>query len=78
MAKPKKRSPQNGDRVSVRGEKGTFVVYSVNSMVEAANVKLMGTDHALSAMPWDALTFLDEEDESQAAARIVRESTQDK
>jgi len=61
MAKPKKRSPQNGDRVSVREEKGTFVVYSVNSMVEAADVKLMGKDHALSSIPWGALTFLDEE-----------------
>jgi len=37
----KEAQPQNGDRVSVRGEKGTFVVYSVNSMVEAVNVKLM-------------------------------------
>ena len=76
MAKPKKRSPQNGDRVSVRGEKGAFVVYSVNSMVEAADVKLIGKDLTLSAMPWDALTFLDEEDAIQAAARIVREATE--
>jgi hypothetical protein len=76
MVKPKKRSPQNGDRVLVRGEKGTFVVYSVNSMVETVNVKLMGTDHALGSIAWDALTFLDEEDESQAAARIVREATE--
>jgi hypothetical protein len=37
-----------------------------------------GVDFALSAIPWDSLTFLDEEDSSQAAARIVREATEDK
>src|SRR5260370_824569 len=61
MAKRRKRIPKNGDRVSVRGETGTFVIYGVNSFVQAADMKLIGKDLALSAIPWDALTFLDEE-----------------
>ena len=65
MTKRNKRIPKSGDRVAVRGEKGTFVIYSVDSSLQAAEIKLIDHDLALSSMPWDALTFLDAEDASQ-------------
>ena len=65
MTNRNKHIPKSGDRVAVRGEKGTIVIYSVDSSLQAAEVKLIDRDLALSSMPWDALTFLDAEDASQ-------------
>jgi hypothetical protein len=76
MAKPKNRIPQNGDRVEVRGQKGAFVVYSVSHKHQVVELKQIGQDFALSSIPWAALTFLDELDESQNALRVVREATE--
>jgi hypothetical protein len=76
MAKAKKRIPQNGERVSVRGQIGAFVIYSVSHKHQVAELKQIGQELALSSIPWSALTFLDELDESQNALRVVRESTE--
>jgi hypothetical protein len=76
MAHRKTRIPKKGDRVAALGHNGAFVVYSINISVRSAELKLIGHDLALSSIPWGALTFLDEEDASQAAARIVREATE--
>ena len=78
MANRKKRIPKIGDRVATEGRKGTFVIYSVNSGICAADLKQIGSDFALSTIPWRTLTFLDELDETQNALRIVRESTEGK
>jgi hypothetical protein len=39
---------------------------------------MIGHDFALDAIPWGALTYLDELDSGQNALRIVRESTENK
>ena len=62
--------PKNGDHVTARGETGTFVIYGVDRSLQTAELKRMGGELRLSSMPWDALTFLDKEDVSRAAARI--------
>jgi hypothetical protein len=62
----------------VLGQNGTFVVSSVDSLIENVLVKMIGRDFALDAIPWSALTHLDELDSSQNALRIVRESTENK
>jgi len=78
MANRKKRIPKTGDRVAALGQNGTFIVYSIDSSLRTAELKLIGHDFALSSIPWGALTFLDELDSSQNALRIVRESTEGK
>jgi hypothetical protein len=77
MAKRKRRIPEIGDRVTVLGQKGAFAVSSVDIAIEDVEVKMIGRDFALDAIPWDALTYLDELDESQNALRVVREATED-
>ena len=78
MAKRKKRIPKKGDRVAVLGQNGTFFVSSVDSIIENVLVKMIGHDFALDAIPWRALTYLDELDSSQNALRIVRKSKENK
>jgi hypothetical protein len=79
MAKRNKRIPKKGDRVAVLGQNGTFFVSSVDSIIENVLVKMIGHDFALDAIPWRALTYLDELDSSsENALRIVRESTENK
>jgi hypothetical protein len=75
MANRKKRIPKQGDRVVALGHKGDFVISSVDSDLCTAELKPTGRGFALSTIPWSTLTLLDEEDASQATARIVREAT---
>lgn len=77
MAKRKKRIPKIGDHVSVEGHKGAFIVSSIDSNTESAELKQIGHDLALSTIPWEDLIFLDELDESQNALRVVREATEE-
>jgi hypothetical protein len=76
MANRKNRIPKKGDRVSAAGHEGAFIVYSVDGSIKVAELKQIGRDFAISTVPWNTLRFLDEEDASQAAARIVREATE--
>jgi hypothetical protein len=78
MAKLKRRIPRKGDGVAVRGEDGTYAVYLVDKSLQSADLAKTGSDLRLASIPWDSLTFLDEEDDSQVAARIVREATEQK
>jgi hypothetical protein len=78
MAKRKSRIPKIGDHVSAVGRKGAFIISSVDSNTESAELKQIGHDLALSTIPWEELTVLDELDESQNAMRIVREATEGK
>ena len=70
----KNRIPKNGDHVTARGETDTFVIYGVERSLQTA-LTLIGGDLGLSSMAWDALSFLDKEDASRAAARIVKKAT---
>jgi hypothetical protein len=78
MVRRKKHVPKKGDRVTVFGQNGTFIVSSVDSAIKNVLVRMIGHDFALDAIPWGALTYLDELDSSQNALRIVRESTEGK
>jgi hypothetical protein len=72
----KTRVPKIGDRVTASGQNGAFVVYGIDSTLQCAELLLIGKELRLSSIPWSSLTFLDQEDASQAAARIVREATE--
>lgn len=58
MANPQQRIPEIGERVSVIGEPGEFLVTSVDSNAEAVELKQIGNDLALSTIAWDSLTIL--------------------
>jgi hypothetical protein len=64
MANRKTHIPKKGDRVAALGQNDAFIVYSVDSRIRCAELKLVGQDFALSSIPWTALTFLDEQEES--------------
>jgi hypothetical protein len=75
----KKRTPQIGDRVFASGHHGAFVVMEINKGSQTAQLRRIGRDGP--TLPhlqaeWSNLSFSDEEDASQAAARIVREATE--
>jgi hypothetical protein len=62
MPRPKKRIPKKGDRVAAEGRIGEFVVYSIDSGLRVAELRQIGSDFALSTIPWREMTFLDEAD----------------
>jgi len=76
-----KRVPRIGDRVFLTAKHGgPFVVVAVYAETQTVDVKPMKADQGMpfvdKNIPWDVLRFADEEDASQAAARIVREATE--
>jgi hypothetical protein len=76
----KKRIPQVGDRVFANGHNGAFVVMEVNAENQTVKLSLIGRDGP--TMPklqvgWHDVSFPSAQDASQAAARIVREATED-
>lgn len=73
----KERVPKIGDRVGVNGRNGVFVVCEVRHSAKSADLRLLKEKNSPveSAIPWSMLVFLDKEDASQAAVRIVREAT---
>lgn len=73
----KKREPKVGDRVGALGQNGVFEVVGVRRRPDMATLKLIGRSDYTTDVPWGVLTFLDQEDASQAAARVVREATKD-
>jgi hypothetical protein len=62
MANRKKRIPKLDDRVAVLGHNGAFVIWGVDGDLRTVELKPIGSHFALSAIPWRALTFLDQED----------------
>jgi len=62
MASRKKCIPKLDDRVAVLGHTGAFVISSVDGDLRTVELKPIGSHFALSAIPWRALTFLDQED----------------
>jgi hypothetical protein len=49
LAKHKKRIPKIGDHVSAVGRKGAFIISSVDSNTESAELKQIGRDLAYSS-----------------------------
>jgi hypothetical protein len=62
MANRKKHIPKLDDRVAVLGHTGAFVISSVDGDLRTVELKPIGRHFALSAIPWRALRYLDEED----------------
>jgi hypothetical protein len=56
-----KRIPNKGDRVTVVGWEGLFVVYSVDHTLHTTDLQQLGSDLRLATIPWDSITFLDAE-----------------
>jgi hypothetical protein len=74
-----RRIPKEGDRVGASGQNGTFEVIAVTTTpLNMVRLRLVGKPDFVIDVPWGALTFRDQEDASQAAARIAREATEDK
>jgi hypothetical protein len=72
------RIPKKGDRVFARGIRGTFIVSEVDVEGRRADLKLIGkAEHYERVILWRVLTYADQDDASQAAARVVREATED-
>jgi hypothetical protein len=62
MMRSKNRFPKRGDRVAALGHSGAFIVYSIDSSIHTVELKQIGEEFALTTIPWEALTFLDELD----------------
>jgi hypothetical protein len=74
----KKRIPKVGDRVFSGADHGAFVVMEVNKENQTAKLRRIGRDGPTLPhlqIEWSHLSFADTEDASQAAARVVKEAT---
>jgi|HubBroStandDraft_4_1064222.scaffolds.fasta_scaffold1032438_2 hypothetical protein len=69
-----RRTPKIGDRVGFADHTGVFVVLEVHQ--DSVKLQALKGGPVEAGIPWSMLVFLDEEDASQAAARIVREATE--
>lgn len=77
MGYEKIRAPRKHDRVTTLGHHGVFAVVAVdNESKTVALQTVTGDGPVLQGVPWTTLQYMDEEDTSQAAARIVREATE--
>jgi hypothetical protein len=75
MAPSKVRIPKVGNRVGSFGHNGVFVVVTVHTNPDVVDLRLLDSSFVERDIPWTTLVYLDEEDVSQAAVRIVREAT---
>jgi hypothetical protein len=75
-----RRTPKKGDRVGATGRRGTFVVVEVQQSPQTVDLQLLKATKQIrpidKGIPWSTLIFLDEEDASQAAVRVVPEATE--
>ena len=71
------RTPKKGDRVGANGRIGVFAVVEVRRIPKVVDLQSLKGGPVEKGIPWTALTFMDKEDTSQAAARIVKEHTED-
>ena len=69
----KQRVPKKGDRVGCTDHTGVFVVTEVHQ--DSVTLQSLKGGPVEAGIPWSMLVFLDTEDANQAAARIVRETT---
>jgi hypothetical protein len=82
MENTKTRIPKKGDHVTIYGGKEIiFVVVAVHHDPPLAEIRPLKNGKEIGpsqSVPWTSLKYEDKgEDFSQAAARIVREATQD-
>jgi hypothetical protein len=70
-----RRTPKVGDRVGFVDHTGVFAVTEVHQ--DTVKLQSLKGGPVEAGIPWSMLIFLDKEDASQAAARIVREATED-
>jgi hypothetical protein len=71
------RIPKKHDRVTTQGHNGVLAVVAVVKKSKTADLQFVtGDGPVVQGVPWTALQYMDEEDENQAAARVVRESTE--
>jgi hypothetical protein len=75
MAKP--RTPKQGNVVRAVGHNGVFAIIGIYKDTNTVDLQWLKETHIEKGVPWTSLIFTDEEDASQAAARIVREATED-
>jgi hypothetical protein len=62
MAEPKVTAPKQGDFVSTTQHEGVFEVVGVNTLMQAANIRLEdGRGHILPNVPWTDLKALDKQ-----------------
>jgi hypothetical protein len=70
------RTPRVGDIVGIAEQPGTWVVSGISHSDKQANLGKIGSQKKdTRRVAWGLLTYRDELDESQNAARIVREAT---
>ena len=69
------RVPKIGDRVGTPDHAGVFAVTSIDPRNKMVSLRSLNGQTVSSHVPWATLRYLDEEDVNQAAARIVRETT---
>jgi hypothetical protein len=71
------RIPEINDRVGSSGLHGVFAVIGIDEKLKTADLQLLGGTQSIEkGIPWTILSYLDEEDVNQAAARVVREATE--
>jgi len=70
--KPEHYTPRLNDPVLVEGEVGRLVVVGVDDSKKIAKVATTSTPVTVHTVPWSKLSY---PEESQNAARIVREAT---
>ena len=74
--------PKKGDLVTATGQNGTFEVTEVSDVGHTVELSLTTAQFTLKAIPWGVLIPVaspkkkTREDVNQAAARIVRETTE--
>ena len=77
MGYKKIRVPRKHDRVTTLGHHGVFAVVDVDNKSKTAALQTVtGDGPVLQDIPWTTLQYMDKEDVNQAAARIVRETTE--
>jgi hypothetical protein len=71
------RIPRKHDRVTALGHNGVLVIVDVDKKSKSVDLQFVtGDGPVIRGVPWTALRYMDEEDVNQAAARIVRETTE--
>ena len=73
-----RRIPKVDNRVWALGHTGVFVVSKVFSPSQTVQITNLASPTLVLIVDYKHLDYLDELDESQTAARIVREATKDR
>jgi hypothetical protein len=72
------RTPKVGDIVGIAEQPGTWVVSGISHSEKQVNLGKIGSQQKETRrVAWELLTYRDELDESQNAARVVKEATED-